>query len=482
VHDSDFDRETALNLKDLLRILRKRRALILTVFLGVVTAATIISFLLPKVYEAETTLRVKQTKGLGESLLSELPMGNPLSTKQQMSTYAEIIKSRTVITRVIRLTRRRREKPLSYQAMLGRIVLNPVRDTEILKLQVRGSYPQETQIVANTIVEVFLERLFSLARSEQTVIREFIAERLKAAKKELAQAEKTLENYKNRHKIVIPAEETKNLVTRLADLHKLVAENQIELATAQARLEYTKQQLADEKRDFIAENPLIEQLRLKLMELEVELASLAQKYTDNHPQTRAVRAAIAETKQKLSQEVARVINAEAASENPIHQGLWQNKLQTEAELSALIAQKHALDAIVARGEKVLTKLPATEQGLMRIMRNVLLAQEIYVMLAKRYEEARISEAMQPTGVQVIDRAEIPERPIGPKRKFNITVAAFLGLLSGIGLALILEYLYKVIVNEEDVARYLDLPVLGNIPDFKVDARSKGFWKRMTIKG
>jgi succinoglycan biosynthesis transport protein ExoP len=487
VGEANYENETTLDPQDLLRILRKRRKLITLFFLIAVSSATLISCLLPKVYEAETTLRVKQAKGLGESLLAELPIGNPLATKQQMSTYAEIMKSRTVITEVIKLTRHERSKPLRYEAVLRRMAISPVRDTEILKLQVQAASPTEAQLIANTVVTVFLRRLSELAHAEQTAIREFIAGRLAEAKFELTQAERTLESYKSRQKIVAPDEETKAMVAQMAELNKLSAANQINLSTSQARLNYTEQQLAKEKPGFMAENMLIQQCKSKLVDLEAERVGLLQKYTENHPQVLAVQATINEVQRKLNEQIDQVVKAEALSLNPIHQGLLQDKLKAEVEQAVAVAQKAVLDAIAAREEVNLIKLPAREEGLARVMRDALLAQEIYVMLAKRHEEARISEVMQPSDVQVIDPAVVPDpgRPVAPNIKSNVIIAAFLGLLVGIGLALLLEFLHKTIIDADDVRHDLDLPVLGNIPVFKAKSIQNtykiNFWERWVLK-
>ena len=56
------------------------------------------------VYESDSLLRIKQPKGIGSSLLESMPMGNAMASKQLMSTYAEILKSRSVIVPVIEQT------------------------------------------------------------------------------------------------------------------------------------------------------------------------------------------------------------------------------------------------------------------------------------------------------------------------------------------------------------------------------------------
>ncbi|MGD8399404.1 MAG: Wzz/FepE/Etk N-terminal domain-containing protein [Bacillota bacterium] len=472
--------ETTLDLKDLLKTVKKRRGLILSIFCIAMILALIISLIMPKVYQAETTLRIKQSKGLGDSLLASMPMGNPMVTKQQMSTYAEIMKSRTVLEAVIRkvYADAPEEKKPKYQDLLKRITTTPVRDTEILQIAVEATDPAEAKLIANTLVDTFIDRVTKLVRSEQEMVRKFIGGRLQQAKKELDKAETTLETYKREQKIAAPDEETKALVERMSGILKLAAENQVELSTAQARLENIKLQISREKVGFIAENQLITQFKGKLAEQEVQLAGLLEQYTESYPEVKALRAAIATTRAGLNSEIARVVNAEASSLNPVHQNLLQGKIQTEAELAAGTAQKTAIDRIIDADERTLATLPAKEQGLTRVMREATLTQEIYVMLAKRYEEAKISEVMQPRDVQVIDRAIALDKPIKPKKALNMMIAAFLGLFAGTGLALALEYINKTVNSADDVRDYLNLPILGTIPDFGGAEETKtGKWRK-----
>ncbi len=470
--------ETTLDLKDILRILRRRRGLILGVFLAAVVASVVISWILPPTYEAETTLRIKQSKGLADSLLGSMPLGNAMATKQMMSTYAEILKSRTVVESMMdKVYGDSSERPM-YKQMVDRITTLPVRDTEILKVSVTDRNPAKAQQIVNTLVQSFVERMTDLVRSEQRMIRSFIGERLEEAKRELLAAEASLELYKREQQIVAPSEEIKAIIGNLTTINKLKAENSVALSSAQAKLQSAQAQLGEQKPEFVAENQLILQYRSKLADLEVQLVGMLQKYTEKHPEVMALRAAIEETKQRLNAEIARVINAEASSMNPVYQGLLQTRIQAEVEIAAAKAQREAIDRVIAEQEQMLTSLPAKELGLVRVMRDATVAQEIYVMLAKRHEEARISEVMQPTDVQVVDAAVAPDKPIKPNKRLNVMIAAFLGLFAGTGLAFVLEYINKTILNTEDVEYYLGLPVLGTIPDFGIEEEEKGFMDKV----
>ncbi|MEW9123456.1 MAG: Wzz/FepE/Etk N-terminal domain-containing protein [Thermotaleaceae bacterium] len=71
--------------------------------------------------------------------------------------------------------------------------------------------------------------------------------------------------------------------------------------------------------------------------------------------------------------------------------------------------------------------------------------------------------MKVDNVQVIDKAEIPIRPIKPRPMLNIAIATMIGLMLGLGIVFLLEYLDNTIKTPGDVEKHLDLPIIGAIP-------------------
>ncbi|MGE5674977.1 MAG: YveK family protein [Mycobacterium leprae] len=78
--------------------------------------------------------------------------------------------------------------------------------------------------------------------------------------------------------------------------------------------------------------------------------------------------------------------------------------------------------------------------------------------------AQISSFVKIENVKIVDRAQVPASPVSPRKTLNVAIAFVLGLMAAVGLAFLLEYLDTTIKTPEDVARYLNLPVLGSIPD------------------
>jgi capsular polysaccharide biosynthesis protein len=75
------------------------------------------------------------------------------------------------------------------------------------------------------------------------------------------------------------------------------------------------------------------------------------------------------------------------------------------------------------------------------------------------------EIMKVENIQIIDKAVAPDSPIKPNKKMNIAISFLIGIMLGIGVVFIIEYLDDTIKTPEDVKKYLDLPIIGTIPIF-----------------
>ena len=77
-----------------------------------------------------------------------------------------------------------------------------------------------------------------------------------------------------------------------------------------------------------------------------------------------------------------------------------------------------------------------------------------------------SKELIPNGnVQVIQKPQLPENPVSPNKKLNILIAFVLGLMIGVGIVLLLEYLDNTFKSREELEKTLDLPIIGAIPDY-----------------
>lgn len=429
-----------IDLHGLIAIVRRHRNWVYCIFCFAIILAIIFN-LMPPTYEAKVTIRVKPAaRGLTDTT------GGGWSSeelaRQKMYTYAELIKSRTVVEAAISKLVLDEQAPLAYENVVNRITVRPMKDTEILNMFVLAGTPQEAQLLANALSQAFGERLLDIVRAESKETRVFIGERLAEIKRDLDKAEKALVEYKKNNQVVAINEQTKTFVERQSIIKRLETENKLALEAARAKLKTPS---------IIVDTPVVQQYRARLAEQEAELAGLLKNLTDQHPRVQNLQASIAENRIKLQTELMRI---------------------ARGEVSLSETQQSTLQRIITQEEKELAKLPATETRLARLMLDYSVAEGIYTLLAKRYEEARISEIMESTNIQVFDMAFLPEDPVRPRKTLNLSIAAFLGLFIGTMSTFVVEYFFKTIDTAEDLHRYLGLNVIGIVP--RLDAKPR--WK------
>ena len=101
-------------------------------------------------------------------------------------------------------------------------------------------------------------------------------------------------------------------------------------------------------------------------------------------------------------------------------------------------------------------------------------------LLTKLSESDITESLSNESIRIVEMGQVALKPVKPKKKLNVLLSIVLGLLGGIGLAFFLEYLDQAIHTEDDVQRYLDLPVLAVIP--LADQAGTGYRHKKRVQG
>ncbi len=441
---------------------RKPIAKITSIFIALAILYLIVA---SPVYESTALLRIKQQQGLGTSLLDAATGGNAAMNQRQMSTYAEILKSRGVVIPVIEATEQQKNgKYPDYEAYVqNRVSTSPFKDTDILSVKVTANEPGKAQKANQLLLTTFLQRMTDLSRVEQTATKNFLQNRTDASKQELDKAETALQDYKIDNKILSPSDSAKLFADRIALAEKEAAVNRLEMGAAQAKLNAANEILGGEGQ-YTADSHTVQVYNAQLAKLEAERISYLDKYTEKHPRMIELNDQIAELKDKIQEEIRKVATLQAPSDNPVHQRLVIGKFQSEGELIAARQKAALLQEVIDQNNRDLEQLPAVEKGYVKVARDAQVASELYIMLAKRLEESKVAEVMVPTNVQIVDEPTFPEKPIAPRKGRTLVLAALLGLILSCGYIVTIELMNRTIRTEDDVKNYLALPVMGAIPD------------------
>jgi capsular polysaccharide biosynthesis protein len=102
-------------------------------------------------------------------------------------------------------------------------------------------------------------------------------------------------------------------------------------------------------------------------------------------------------------------------------------------------------------------------------------------------QMEIAKIMNVDNVSILAKATVVDNqsPIKPKPLLNIAIALVVGLMAGVGVAFLLEYLDNTVKNEQEVERLLGLPVLGvigTIGDSKMEERERRMNHRARVRG
>ncbi|MBC2581556.1 YveK family protein [Clostridium sp. DJ247] len=152
--------------------------------------------------------------------------------------------------------------------------------------------------------------------------------------------------------------------------------------------------------------------------------------------------------------------------------MFQKLVKTYAQIgqSTAVADKAAaklnnINITSGKLKSIVTVTPQADTQIVEFKVQNNNPQEAYLIM-NAVTDAFMQEAKRiyPDGnVQIMDGAKVPQKPIKPKKALNVAIAFFIGLMASVGLTFVLEYMDSTIKTEEDINKYLDIPVIGIIP-------------------
>lgn len=132
------------------------------------------------------------------------------------------------------------------------------------------------------------------------------------------------------------------------------------------------------------------------------------------------------------------------------------------EVQTVDAQLAAMAREKALFEERFKTLPGSERQAMSLQRDAKVAEEVYVALLNRIQELQITRAGTVGNVHIVDEALVPSAPIRPKASLIVAGGTMLGIIAGVGFAIVRRKFFTGVEDPEVVERRFRLPVLGSI--------------------
>lgn len=137
-------------------------------------------------------------------------------------------------------------------------------------------------------------------------------------------------------------------------------------------------------------------------------------------------------------------------------------------VQALDAQLASIANETTRFGGEISAMPATQQELLRLTRDLQVNQELYTTLLNNAQQLKVVRGGTVGNVRIVDPALLPIKPVAPKKPLIVVLALLLGGMLGVGVVLLRQALRTGVKKAEDIERGLGLSVLATVP--KSDAQ------------
>ena len=444
-----MEKEESIDFGRLKDIMLQRKKVVGGIVVGCTAAALVAGLVWPKTYESTTTVQTRMTgsqlaAGSGAmSAAAALGLGN-VSTPT--ITYVELMKSNTVLQPIIDdLDWPEDKKEFLTPEVFAKsnLKIENTKQTNLIKVTAKGKTPEEAQTISQRVVDNFLDMMTGMNKETQSLLVQFLNERIEQAKQESDDAAKKFAEYQKEHKIYDPETQAKGLLGQLQAYDDAISKMQVQAESGQAQLDTANAKLnemrAGSQAYNINDNETVQGIRKQIVAKQVELVGLEQKYTENHPSVIAAQDQLSKLQQSLANEVNAVVSSNATSLNPAQAELLKTQAQAQATVATAQASEAAIKSQRDSKQEELGDLPSGVVDYLELERDAKIKNEVYVNLVKQCEQSRVQQAMDSMDIQVVDPANLPfeEKPVWPRPKLMTALGFVLGWFAAIGYSLVI---------------------------------------------
>src|ERR1700723_3030126 len=454
------------HLWDYLLILRKHQWLILSFMLAVTTIVSIATFRMRPVYVASTRIE------LGRETANVLPFQGTdsydymLDLENYIETQSKILTSETLALQTIRTgvltgvggayspseaiatgNLANQKRPPEIGAFLGALSVKRVPNSRLMDITYEANSPELAAQVVNAHIRNYIDQNRRSHYDATPAATPWLTDQLDELKIKVKNSEDARLDYERKNQIW-ELDDKQNLTTqRLSEISRQLIEAQGERMKKQSLFEFEKQGDVDvvpQIRDSVG----VQDLLRRRSELNGQYTEAINQYGPNFRKVLRLQSQLKEIDQNLDREKRGVV-ARLGSE--------YHEAQQREELLTRTLDQQKTEANLMSGRMVQYNI---------LKRDAEADKALYDGLLTKLKEAGISAALQSSNIRVVDPAMIPTTPARPAKTRNVTLAFLVGLVGGVGLALLREYMDNTVKTPDDIETLSRLPSLAVVPAFQ----------------
>ena len=321
-------------MRELWRVLQRRRRLILVVATAVLVLGALRSFLTRPVYVGTARILIEREnpKVLSFKEVAEIDSGRD----DYFQTQYKLLQSRSLARRVIEAEKLLEDPefggprdPAAVKALLAskpgeaadlegvidsfleRLSVQPDKNSRLVNVAFSSNAPALAARVANAQARFHIEQTLEFRYQTSSEAGRWLESQILEQRHRVEDLEQAQQELKEQDGIVNIEERRLLLEQKLKDLG--ASANQLKTARLQKEVLYREMRGAASSEDLpaVMSSPVVQSLRIELAALGRKEAQLAERFLDQHPELMQVRGQIQETRARLGTEAEHIVQTAA---------------------------------------------------------------------------------------------------------------------------------------------------------------------------
>jgi capsular exopolysaccharide synthesis family protein len=479
--------EVELNISEYVAMVRRHWKLLAVTCLIALVGGAIHYAITPKQYMATTTIQIER-RNLTPVGTGQNPWLENYWNMEFYPTQYELLQSRGLSERVVKSLdlmddpafnpaagpardSKRGATAEDDQATLGRLAdqlrggltVDPVRNTQLVRLSFQSSAPEFAAKAANAFAESFIdmgvEDRFASAGKAST----FLGSQIETLKQEIAAKETQLQAFSRRTDIVTLDPQTNVTLQRLEALNTSLMQAKRTRIEKEARYHQVMTEPPETLADSLS-GGVVGGLRGDQLRMERDYETRLKTFKPDWPDMVTLKAEIEKGQQHLQEVIKEMVEKARSGAYADYQSTLRQEQALESDLTA--SKKDAIDQSSSAVQFTNLKVEIQTR---RELLDQLMRQQSETEVAVRMQDSRESN------VRIIDQALMPGGPFSPSLRKDITYGLLFGLLLGVGAALLIEFLDRTLKAPEEIERRLGLATLAVIQDIGEVGKTYGYY-------
>lgn len=453
---------------DLLRVVLVRKWILVCTFVVCMLGMAVYLYQAVPVYRSSAMVLIEMSSpDLTRFQVSYDPpiVDSEFNRRTFLETQYQIVRSRPLVEKTFHHFKLENRAPYAGTAdpvavFQSHFTVTPVRKTQLAHVAFDSNDPELAARIVDFHVNLFRDDYKKRSRHVAEEGLKNLKAKANDLKPQVEASAQALQRFKVANNMISLDRTQDIIVERMKEINRLLVDVEKDRIRIESKYKNIENAMKEgrplEQLPEVVESSTVRDLKLELVRARQESRDLDNRFGPNHPEVRAAAARLTSIEEKMRNEVTQVLAASRAEFERI------TKQETELEQSLEAQQAKVMEF---NGKSV--DYAALEET------NKTVAQA-YRAVIQRIEEVEITVAAgsKENSIVVISEPHVPLKPIEPRKRFLMGVAAMAGLFAGLVLCYLREFMDKTIHTRREVETGLGLPVAGTIPRLYPAVRGK----------